>query len=96
MLDGVLVDEGERERLGWCAYEGGEVLAGAAVGVAEPYVVAEVVHVQHQPPHAVLRHVNYEPIDRGIQIQIMQIDLKMQLNFKMLGETEDQGTEFNI
>nr|ACL53867.1 unknown [Zea mays] len=32
----------------------GEVLADAAVGVAEPDVVAEVVHVQHQTPHAVL------------------------------------------
>jgi hypothetical protein len=36
------------------AYECGEVLADAAVGVAEPDVVAEVVHVQHQAPHAVL------------------------------------------
>lgn len=37
------------------AYECGEVLADAGVGVAEPDVVAEVVHVQHQAPHAVLR-----------------------------------------
>ena len=47
---------GRRLGGGGRAYKGGEVLADAAVGVAEPDVVAEVVHVQHQPPHAVLHH----------------------------------------
>jgi hypothetical protein len=51
---------GRRPGGGGRAYKGGEVLADAAVGVAEPDVVAEVVHVQHQPPHAVLHQTQQQ------------------------------------
>jgi hypothetical protein len=56
-------------------YKSSEVVALALQGVAEPDIIIEVIHIQHQSPHSipqlvsdsVLLVVERDPLDSGVR-----------------------------
>jgi hypothetical protein len=41
-------------------YKSSEVVALALQGVAEPDIIIEVIHIQHQSPHSILQTPNIQ------------------------------------